>query len=49
MSYISPADFAYHRADEIHFCYIWGSEVIWGPIIWGNFMTILPEALRVYQ
>lgn len=47
MAYISPADFAYHRAIEILiFSVFGGSEVIWGAIFGATFMTILPEALR---
>ncbi|MGB2991569.1 MAG: branched-chain amino acid ABC transporter permease [Paenisporosarcina sp.] len=47
MAYISPADFAYHRAIEILiFAVFGGSEVIWGAIFGATFMTILPEALR---
>ena len=48
MAYISPADFAYHRAIEILiFSVFGGSEVIWGAVFGAAFMTILPEALRV--
>ncbi|WP_019414094.1 branched-chain amino acid ABC transporter permease [Paenisporosarcina sp. TG20] len=47
MAYISPADFAYHRAIEILiFSVFGGSEVIWGAIFGAAFMTIMPEALR---
>jgi branched-chain amino acid transport system permease protein len=47
MAYISPADFAYHRAIEILiFAVFGGSEVIWGAIFGATFMTMLPEALR---
>lgn len=47
MAYISPADFAYHRAIEILiFSVFGGSEVIWGAIFGATFMTIMPEALR---
>ncbi|MEI4769140.1 branched-chain amino acid ABC transporter permease [Psychrobacillus sp. FJAT-51614] len=47
MGYVSPADFAYHRAIEILiFSVFGGSEVIWGAIFGATFMTILPEALR---
>jgi len=47
MAYISPADFAYHRAIEILiFSVFGGSEVIWGAIFGATFMTLLPEALR---
>ncbi len=47
MAYISPSDFAYHRAIEILiFSVFGGSEVIWGAIFGATFMTILPEALR---
>ena len=47
MAYISPADFAYHRAVEILiFAVFGGSDVIWGAIFGASFMTLLPEALR---
>lgn len=47
MAYISPADFAYHRAVEILiFSVFGGSEVIWGAVFGATFMTILPEVLR---
>ncbi|TQR11640.1 branched-chain amino acid ABC transporter permease [Psychrobacillus soli] len=47
MAYISPADFAYHRAvDILIFSIFGGSELIWGAIFGATFMTILPEALR---
>lgn len=47
MGYISPADFAYHRAVEILiFAVFGGSEVIFGAIFGATFMTIMPEALR---
>ena len=47
MAYISPADFAYHRAiDILIFSIFGGSEVIWGAVFGATFMTILPEALR---
>lgn len=47
MAYISPADFAYHRAVEILiFAVFGGSEVVWGAIFGALFMTIMPEALR---
>lgn len=47
MAYISPADFAYHRAVEILiFAVFGGSEVIWGAVFGATFMTLLPEALR---
>ena len=47
MGYISPADFAYHRAvDILIFAIFGGSEVIWGAIFGATFMTLLPEALR---
>lgn len=46
-SYISPADFAYHRAVEILiFAVFGGSEVIWGPIFGATFLTAMPEMLR---
>jgi len=48
LAYISPADFAYHRAVEILiFAVFGGSEVILGAIFGATFMTLLPEALRV--
>lgn len=48
LSYISPADFAYHRAVEILiFAVFGGSEVILGAIFGATFMTLLPEVLRV--
>jgi len=47
MAYISPADFAYHRAVEILiFAVFGGSEVIWGAIFGAAFMTTMPEVLR---
>lgn len=47
LAYISPADFAYHRAiDILIFSIFGGSEVIWGAIFGATFMTLLPEALR---
>jgi len=47
LAYISPADFAYHRAIEILiFAVFGGSDVIWGAIFGAAFMTVLPEALR---
>ena len=47
LAYISPADFAYHRAiDILIFSIFGGSEVIWGAIFGAAFMTLLPEALR---
>ncbi|MGN1400932.1 MAG: branched-chain amino acid ABC transporter permease [Bacillus sp. (in: firmicutes)] len=47
MGYISPSDFAYHRAVEILiFTVFGGSEVILGPIFGAIFLTLLPEALR---
>ncbi|OEH92677.1 branched-chain amino acid ABC transporter permease [Bacillus solimangrovi] len=46
-SYISPSDFAYHRAVEILiFAVFGGSEVIWGPIFGATFLTAMPEVLR---
>jgi branched-chain amino acid transport system permease protein len=46
-SYISPADFSYHRAIEILiFAVFGGSEVIWGPIFGATFLTAMPEFLR---
>ena len=47
MSYISPADFGYHRAvDILIYAVFGGSDVILGTIFGAIFMTILPEALR---
>lgn len=47
MGYISPSDFAYHRAVEILiFSVFGGSEVIGGAIFGATFLTIMPEALR---
>jgi len=47
LAYISPADFAYHRAIEILiFSVFGGSEVIWGAVFGATFLTLLPEALR---
>ncbi|TLS36201.1 branched-chain amino acid ABC transporter permease [Pseudalkalibacillus caeni] len=46
-AYISPSDFAYHRAVEILiFAVFGGSEVIWGPIFGATFLTAMPELLR---
>jgi branched-chain amino acid transport system permease protein len=46
-SYISPSDFAYHRAVEILiFAVFGGSEVIWGPVFGAVFLTAMPEFLR---
>ncbi|WP_374721396.1 branched-chain amino acid ABC transporter permease [Peribacillus tepidiphilus] len=46
-SYISPSDFAYHRAVEILiFAVFGGSEVIWGPVFGAIFLTAVPEFLR---
>lgn len=46
-AYISPSDFAYHRAVEILiFAVFGGSEVIWGPIFGSIFLTAMPEVLR---
>ncbi|MDQ0272461.1 branched-chain amino acid ABC transporter permease [Cytobacillus purgationiresistens] len=47
LAYISPADFAYHRAVEILiFVVFGGSEVIWGPVFGAFFLTLMPEVLR---
>lgn len=47
LAYISPADFAYHRAVEILiFAVFGGSEVIWGPVFGALFLTVMPEVLR---
>jgi branched-chain amino acid transport system permease protein len=46
-SYISPADFTYHRAVEILvFAVFGGSEHLLGPVFGATFLTFLPEALR---
>ena len=47
MGYISPSDFAYHRAVEILiFTVFGGSEVIWGAVFGATFLTLMPEVLR---
>ncbi|WP_077210965.1 branched-chain amino acid ABC transporter permease [Bacillus dakarensis] len=47
LGYISPADFAYHKAiDILIFAVLGGSEVIWGPAFGAFFLTLLPEVLR---
>jgi branched-chain amino acid transport system permease protein len=47
LSYISPADFSYHRAVEILiFAVFGGSEVIWGPVFGATILTMIPEVLR---
>jgi branched-chain amino acid transport system permease protein len=47
LSYISPADFSYHKAVEILvFSVFGGSEVVGGAIFGASFLTLLPEALR---
>ncbi len=46
-SYISPADFTYHRAVEILvFAVFGGSEHLLGPVFGAVFLTAVPEALR---
>jgi branched-chain amino acid transport system permease protein len=46
-SYISPADFTYHRAVEILvFAVFGGSEVLFGPVFGAMLLTVLPELLR---
>jgi branched-chain amino acid transport system permease protein len=46
-SYISPADFTYHRAVEILvFAVFGGTEILLGPVFGATFLTVLPEALR---
>ncbi len=46
-SYISPADFTYHRAVEILvFAVFGGSEHLLGPVFGGTFLTLVPEVLR---
>lgn len=47
LSYISPADFTYHKAVEIlTFSVFGGSEVVGGAIFGATFLTLLPETLR---
>jgi branched-chain amino acid transport system permease protein len=47
-SYISPADFTYHRAVEILvFAVFGGSEHLFGPVFGAMFLTLTPELLRV--
>jgi branched-chain amino acid transport system permease protein len=47
-SYISPADFTYHRAVEILvFAVFGGSEHLFGPVFGAIFLTLTPELLRV--
>lgn len=46
-SYISPADFTYHRAVEILvFSIFGGSEHLLGPVLGASVLTLMPEALR---
>jgi branched-chain amino acid transport system permease protein len=46
-SYISPADFTYHRAVEILvFAVFGGSEHLLGPVFGAMFLTMVPELLR---
>jgi branched-chain amino acid transport system permease protein len=46
-SYISPADFTYHRAVEILvFAVFGGSEHLLGPVFGAMLLTALPELLR---
>lgn len=46
-SYISPADFTYHRAVEILvFAVFGGSEHLLGPVFGAVFLTTVPELLR---
>lgn len=46
-SYISPADFTYHRAVEILiFAIFGGSEALLGPVFGAALLTLLPELLR---
>ena len=46
-SYISPADFTYHRAVEIlAFAVFGGSEHLLGPVFGAMLLTALPELLR---
>jgi len=46
-SFVSPADFTYHRAVEILvFAVFGGSEHVLGPVFGASFLTVVPEALR---
>jgi branched-chain amino acid transport system permease protein len=46
-SFISPADFTYHRAVEILVFAVFGGSVhILGPVFGAAFLTVLPETLR---
>ncbi len=46
-SYISPADFTYHRAVEILvFAVFGGSEHLLGPVFGAMFLSLVPELLR---
>jgi branched-chain amino acid transport system permease protein len=46
-SYISPADFTYHRAVEILvFAVFGGSEHLLGPVFGATLLTAIPEVLR---
>ncbi|MBF0318474.1 MAG: branched-chain amino acid ABC transporter permease [Nitrospirae bacterium] len=46
-SYISPADFTYHRAVEVlAFAVLGGIETAWGAVIGAAVLTVLPETLR---
>ncbi|RJP18878.1 MAG: branched-chain amino acid ABC transporter permease [Deltaproteobacteria bacterium] len=46
-SFVSPADFTYHRAVEILvFAVFGGSGHLLGPVFGATFLTLLPEALR---
>jgi branched-chain amino acid transport system permease protein len=46
-SYISPADFTYHRAVEILvFAVFGGSERLLGPVLGATVLTVIPELLR---
>jgi len=46
-SYISPADFTYHRAVEILvYAVFGGTEHLLGPILGASILTLLPEVLR---
>ncbi|KGR91164.1 amino acid ABC transporter [Ureibacillus massiliensis 4400831 = CIP 108448 = CCUG 49529] len=47
VGFISPADFAYHRAVEVLiFTVFGGSEVIIGSVFGAFFLTLMPEVLR---
>ena len=49
-SFISPADFTYHRAVEILvFAVFGGTGHLFGPVFGATFLTLVPEALRAIR